>query len=319
MNLKSKNVVSHQGGWTFVEMLVAVSLSAIFMGAAALVLSSINHNSKRLASLVDVDIGSIAKTNFYGPTPNGEDVDVVRPYAAPNFGQLLQAQEMRNVFVEDLNYASACFALPRSNVNTVRPEFFDFPSGTSGATAAHPQLDSPEAFRDFLAVIEPDSTGVFDTEIRNVPPTAKPSVTIFMLGALTQTDFIRVNAVYEIDLVTPTGKTGTYASVRRYKNSVLTNYYDIYYADGPGGDLYPVFVAFERQSRQLISESADIDRFKVSPGAPFYFFFFPDPAIDFKSKPAWTAVDAATSPRATYEKMAGKTSFMVVAPMFPSL
>ena len=314
MKLILKNSASRQGGWTFVEMLVAASLSTIFMGAAALVLSSISHNSKRLTSLVDVNIGAVANQNFYA-----KNVDVIRTYAAPNFGRLVQAQAVRDAFLEDLTYATACFALPRSGLNTIRPEFLDFPSGVSGSTDDHPQLDSPEAFRKFLATVEPTSAAIFDTEIRNVPPTAKPSVTIYMLGALIETNKIRVNATYEIDILTPTGKTGTYASVRRYKNGVLTDFYDIYYPDGAGDDVHPVFVAFEREARQLKSETTEIDRFKIAPGAPFYFIWLPDPAINPKTQPAWTAVDASTAPRAAYEHMAGKTSFMIVAPVFPSL
>ncbi len=313
--VNSENIQSRkEAGWTFVEMLVAASLSAIFMGAAALVLSSISYNSKRLTSLIDVNIGATANQNFYGSSS-----ETIRVYSAPNFGRLVQAQEMRDNFIEDLSYATACFALPRSELNSIRPEFLDFPTGVSGATPDHPQLDSPEAFRSFLAEVEPTSAAIFDTPIRNVPDNAKRNVTIYMLGALTQEDFIRVNAVYEIDFVTPTGKTGTYASVRRYKNGTLTDYYDVYYSDGPGDDFYPAFVAFERKARVLKVESTEIDRFKVAPGSPFYFIWFPDPAINSKNQPAWTTVDTVSSPRAAYEHMAGKTSFMVTAPMFPSL
>ncbi|NNE94273.1 MAG: hypothetical protein HKN23_21710 [Verrucomicrobiales bacterium] len=309
----SHNPIS-TGGWTFVEMLVAVSMSAIFMGAAALVLASVTHNTKRHTTLVDVNIGSVTNKNFYNSS--SEDV---RTYSAPNYGRLVQAQEMREKFQEDLTLATACFALPRSNLNSIRPEFLDFPTGVTGANPDHPQIDSPEAFRQFLALVEPTSAGIFDEAIRNIPSTAKPNVTVFMLGAITANDFIRVNSVYEIDFIESGGKPGTYASVRRYKNGTLTLYYDVYYPDGKGDDFFPAMVAFESQGRLLKAETTALDRFKAAPGAPFYLLFFPDPSINSKKQPAWTPSDPASSPREAYEHMAGKTSFLVTAPMFPSL
>ena len=77
---------------------------------------------------------------------------------------------------------------------------------------------------------------------------------MFLLGPSSDIDEIRVNAIYEMDFVTPSNRLGTYASVRRYVNDTLTHYYDIFYAPGDGDAFHPPYVTFEHQSRQLAGE-----------------------------------------------------------------
>ena len=294
-------------------MLVAISLSAVFMGAAALVFSAITTNSKRLTTVMDLNIGSANKANFYS-----QSGDTVLVYQAPNYGKAAYVQEFRDLLLEDASYSSSIYCLPRSVINTVRPEFLTYDAGVVGSATNRPRLDTPEAFRQFLATVEPTSAAIYDSSIRNVPATAKPNTSIYFLAPETDPGYIRVRAVYEIDFVTPTNLTGTYVSVRRYKNGALTHYYDIYYAAGAGDAFQPGFVAFERKGRLAVDEGSAIDRFKVSNGSPFYLIWLPDPAINPYSLPAWTAADPATSPRAAYEKMTGKTSFLISLPLFPS-
>ncbi|MCP5539502.1 MAG: prepilin-type N-terminal cleavage/methylation domain-containing protein [Akkermansiaceae bacterium] len=299
-------------GFTFVEMLVAISMSAIFLGAAALIYQSISVNSKRLTTVVEVDIGSGAKLNFYD-----QGGSTVRTYSAPNYGRLAQVQNLKEKLRGDLEKSESVFCLPRSQLNTIRPEFLDY-------TAPDPadeklNLDSPEAFRQYLLTIETGAAAIFDDPIRNVPSAAKPSTTIFLLGPQTEAEFIRVVAVYDIDLIVPTGLDGIYASVRRYKNGSLTDYYDAFFANEGGDAFRPGFVAFESEKRAAKNEGVAIDRFKVAPGAPFYLLFLPDPSINALAKAPWTAADPATSPRQAYEQMAGKTSFVMPIPMFPAL
>lgn len=294
-------------------MLVAISLSAVFMGAASLVFSAITTNSKRLTTVMDLNIGSANKANFYS-----QSGDTVLVYQAPNYGKAAYVQEFRDLLLEDASYSSSIYCLPRSVINTVRPEFLTYDAGVVGTATNRPRLDTPEAFRQFLATVEPTSAAIYDSSIRNVPATAKPNTSIYFLAPETDPGYIRVRAVYEIDFVTPTNLTGTYVSVRRYKNGALTHYYDIYYAAGAGDAFQPGFVAFERKGRLAVDEGSAIDRFKVSNGSPFYLIWLPDPAINPYSLPAWTAADPATSPRAAYEKMTGKTSFLISLPLFPS-
>jgi len=140
-----------------------------------------------------------------------------------------------------------------------------------------------------------------------------------MLRPETDRGYIRVHAVYEIDLIPTSSPSGTYASVRRYRNGSLTHYYDVFFEAGSGDVFAPLFVTFERKSRSAVSEGQAIDRFKIAGGNPFHLIWLPDPAINPYEEPTWTATDPAASPRAAYEHMAGKTSFLVALPMFRSI
>lgn len=304
-----------QRAWTFVELLVAISLSAIFLGAASLVMSSINANSKRLVQVVDANVGSGTMYNFYRQYTSN-----IRVSAAPNYGKAAQAQLIRDMMLDDADAASAVFALPRALNNTIRPEFLRYEPGETGSTSSRLRLDTPEAFRQFLAAVEPTSAAIYDTAIRNVPAANRPNTTIYYLGPESNSGFIRVNAVYEIDLVPITSKaTGTYASVRRYKNNTLTHYYDVFFESGSGDPFAPGFVHFEREARKAVVEGAAIDRFKVAKWSPFTLVFLPDPAVNPYALPASTATDGGVIPRDAYAKMEGKTSFLVALPMFPNL
>lgn len=294
-------------------MLVAISMSAIFLGAAALVFSSISVNSKRLTRVLDVSIGSSTKQNFYGQSGS-----TVRAYSAPNYGRAAFAQTIRDLMMEDAFDSSAIYCLPRNLDNTIRPEFLRYEAGDDGANLPRPQLDSSDAFRRFLAVSEPTSAGIYDRTIRTVPPTDRPQASIFMLAPENDNGYVRVHAIYEIDLIATTSPVGSYASVRRYKNGSLTHYYDVFFESGPGDDFAPLFVTFEREARASLNEGIAIDRFKIAEGNPFHLIWLPDPAINPYKQAAWTPVESASSPRAAYEHMAGKTSFLVALPMFPS-
>jgi prepilin-type N-terminal cleavage/methylation domain-containing protein len=304
--------VRNLAGFTFVEMLVAVAISAVCIGTGALAIMSIGTNAKRTTSIIDIDIGESTNQNFYGNTGGN-----IRTYQAPNFGKIMFAQEIRDKLVEDSSRSSAVYCLPRSSSvpNTIRPETLSYPGGT----VERPNLDTPEAFRVFLATVEPTSTGIFTSAIRNLPGANFPCTTIFLLGPSNLADKIQVNAIYEIDFVTPSNLTGIYASVRRYVGTALTHYYDVFYPPGNGDGFYPQFVAFEHMSRQLANEAADIKRFQIAPTAPFYLVWLPDPSLNPYKKSPWTNSDPTTMARSTYEHMAEKTSLSLVLPMFPSL
>lgn len=297
-------------GWTFVEMLVAVALSSVCLGAGALALQSISSNAKRTTSIIEIDIGETTNQDFYG-----NEGGKIRTYIAPNFGKIMFAQEIRDKLVEDAQRSTAVFCLPRSIPNTIHPETLSYPGGS----VERPQLDTSEAFRAFLGVVETTSTGIFTTSYRNIPPADKPSTSIFLLGPSSDTDKIQVNAIYEIDFLKPSNAPGTYASVKRYIGESLTHYYDVYYPPGNGDAFHPQFVQFEHESRLLAGESADIKRFQIAPHTPFYLMWLPDPSINPYKKAKWTSADASTAVRSTYEHMAGKTSFSLALPMFPSL
>ncbi|MBL9156166.1 MAG: prepilin-type N-terminal cleavage/methylation domain-containing protein [Verrucomicrobiales bacterium] len=301
-------------GWTFVEMLVAVSISAIFMGAASLVLASITANSKRLSTVLTLDIGGANKLAFYG-----QGGSTVRAYAAPNFGRAAFALEFRELFREDIETASFIHCLPRTLVNNVRPEFLRYEAGDAGSTVARPRLDTPENFRQFLVSTIPSSATIYDTAIRNVPAANRPNSTIFMIAPSEDPGYLRVKAVYEIDFVTVAAPAGTYATVRRYKNGSLTHYYDVFYETGAGSLPVPSFVAFERTARAAVAEGTPIDRFKVADWIPFYLVWLPDPAVNPHKVANAAATAAASSPLSAYEHLGRRSSLNIVVPMFPNL
>lgn len=295
-------------------MLVAISLCAVFMGAATLVFGSITANSKRLSSLVEVTIGEAAKENFYG-----QSGETVRVYQAPNYGKASFALLFLEHLRDDFRDATIVHCLPRSLANTVRPEFLRYEAGDVGSTRPAPRLDTPEAFRRFLLTVESDAAAIYDSEIRNLPSPERPNTTLYLLAPSEDPGSLRVLAVYEIDFVPVSSPAGTYASARRYKNGTLTHYYDIFYEGGPGSLPIPSFVAFETTSRAAVAEGTAIDRFKIADWSPFYFVWLPDPAINPHKIANASPVAAASSPRSAYEHLGPRSSLSLVAPIFPNL
>jgi hypothetical protein len=273
-------------------------------------MAAIGANSKQYSSIQNIAIGTSAMRNFYDM-----DADAIQVPSAPNFGRIGFVQEIRDKFLEDMTSSEAVFALPRSGLNTIRPEWLAWPHTATPETA--PTLDTPEAFRKFLLEAEPTSAGTFEA-YRNVPSSSAPNISVFMLGPTDKDDFIRVQAVYDIDYVTTNNPAGVYCSVRRYKNGARTHYYDIFYEIGEGDAFSPTLVAFERKARLATKEGDAIDRFKVSHGGPFYFLWLPDPSINpFKAEKVVAPSDPK-DPRSVYGHLAGKTGFMIALPMFPS-
>jgi len=296
-----------QHGFTFVEILVAISISSAVIGTAALAYQAIGANAKRFSTIIDLDIGTDA-ANDYGISDGKVSV-----YTAPNFGKLGFALELKDKFFEDVQSASAVYCLDRVVANTVRPSTLNYPFANPGDT--RPVLDTAEGFRLFLAQAIPTAASVF-VPCRNVPQQSRASV--FILAPSEAADAIRVAAVYDIDLVTPNGRGGIYASVKRYVNGSLTHYYDTYYGGSGGDPFVPLFVAFERTPRLSLVEGDAVDRFKVAPDQPFYFLWWPDPSFDFLTAPADTTY-GAQDPRGAYGHQGGRTSLMMAVPMFPSL
>ncbi len=285
-------------------MLAAVSISALAFGAAVLAFRSITVNQDRLSSLVDLELGTDTISNYYA-----QDTDTVSVYASPNYGRAAFAEEMRELFWEDLQYSSAVYCLSRDELNTVRPTTLTYDADDP------PRIDTPNGFRAFLSAQIPEASLFLD--YRGEPTGANAS--IFLIGPATSETEMPVQAVYDIDFVTPSGKTGTYASVRRYREGALTHYYDIYYEGQTGDAFQPVFVHFERDTRRAVNEGAAIDRFKAANGMPFYFVWWPDPASLFLEKVSGSIAYGTDDPREAYAHMGGRTPYFFAVPMYPAL
>lgn len=334
-------------GFTLPELLVAGALSAAFLTAAALSYQAITYNQKRYQGLVTVTVNpggalSGAIGNFYPKLPGQTVLNV---YGAPAYGRSAAAQNVYDRFWEDVGKASAVFCLSRNGRlnfagtttppnNLFRPQQIPFPSGLSFT-----DVDSHSAFLLDVLVPYNAAASTIYTDYRNVSPI--PSGTdpthmggsIYIIQPYNVTGQLGVRAVYEIDLVKVSSPVGVYASVRRYvKNLVdpgndMSEYYDVFYEDAKVTDFGPLFVAFEKSSRQAFTETGtdshgvELDSYKVGARAPFSFVWWPDPAMMLgKDGRDLDAVSlGAGDVRAAYFRMGARTSLMSVVPTFPSL
>lgn len=306
-------LVSGIRGFTLTEILISISIAALVFTAASLLFQSIGANNKRLSTIVDFPIGTVAANNFFGLA-----VSEISVYSAPNYGRAAFAEEMRELFWDDVGSAVAVHCLARNSLNTVRPTSIPFPASPNPT-----RLDTAESFRQHLASEFPSASTIF-LPYRNVPVASNGS--IFIMGSSGSETDIDMISIYEIDFLTSGNPAGTYATVRRYVDGDLTNYYDAFYPSGSGTLFQPLFVGFERRSRLAFTEvpgshvSPDDwpDRFKVAREKPFYMMWWPDPAaISLESPSTWSG--ASSDPRSEYAHMGERTSFMFTIPMFPAL
>ncbi|MGD9748832.1 MAG: type II secretion system protein J [Verrucomicrobiales bacterium] len=296
------------GGFTFIELLIASAISALVMATGVMVYMAIATNSRSHSSLVEVTLDQTTLQNYYNL-----DSTVVSSYSAPNFGRSAVANAVRELFYRDAAKASAVFSLGRSGLNTVRPYTLSYPT-----TGERVRLDSADTFLTFLTTNHAEAATIF-SDSRGDCTTDNAS--IFMLGSSDSVGTVPVVAVYDVDFVAATAPAGIYASVKRYFNGSLTDYYDIFYPDKgvTGASFKPVWVGFEMASRVALNEGPAIDRFKLAPKTPFYLMWWPDPGVsDLVHTPAST-VTGATNPLSTYYQMGGRTSLVMAYPMFPSL
>lgn len=322
--------VRQPGGYTSVELLLVVALSALVIGGAVVSYGTLTRSQPSTSALVTVPLGLTRMQNFFNSSASTSNVAM-----APQYGALADAEGLREQFVTDTISATAVFCLPRDNMNTWRPAFIAYDP------TLHGELDTPQKFRTHIVTNTGVAAGLY-RDYRNplndgaaVPQNAS----IFILGYCKFAGYLKVNAIYDIDFVRFTAKTepnGTHASVKRYgevqspADPTLLTYtgsYEVFYppsvmdpttatqwaTDG----FAPLFVTFERATRLALRESTTIDRFKRASERPFYLIWWPDPAA--RHLGAISNTLSSTDPRQAYNHMAGRTAFMFVVPMFPAL
>ncbi len=323
---------AHQpGGFTSVELLLVLALSAVILGGAVVCYGTIVRSMPSVSSMVAVPLGTARTQAFYGTLSNTVDVGM-----APQYGALSLAEELREQFLADTLSATAVFCLPRDGINTWKPSLIAYNPITDD------ELDTPQKFRTHIIAHASVSSSLF-RDYRNPlnDGTAVPQNTsIFVLGYSKYSGYLKVNAIYDIDIIRFTGVTepnGTYASVKRYADaaaaisaSTLTYMggYEVFFppsipnptsaSQWSTDGFAPLFVTFERASRLALRETpTTIDRFKRAYERPFYFIWWPDPAARHLGAVANTL--ASTDPRQAYNQMAGRSAFMFTVPMFPAL
>jgi prepilin-type N-terminal cleavage/methylation domain-containing protein len=311
---------SQHRGFTTIELLLAMAIGALVIGAAAVAYGTLTRNMPKGGNAATITLDAARMTNYYGLNQT-----TIQAVVAPNYGAALRAESMRERFLSDVMTATAVFPIARTAVNPYRPASIAF----DPLVDTFP--DTPKKFRDLIVGKGLVSSSIY-LDKRNYDDTS-PNCTVFILGYSSDPTVLAVNAIYDIDVDKVNNPKGFYASVKRFVNLAgtgagLTDYYDIYYPPYDGtlwpttADKFaPLWVSFERQSRKNITppESTDIERFKVAREKPFHLIWWPDPAAPTLGiYRASNSAYAATDPRRIYNHMAGRTSFMFTVPEFPS-
>ncbi|MFT5465968.1 MAG: hypothetical protein ACI8UO_001065 [Verrucomicrobiales bacterium] len=299
-------------GFSVIEVLAAISLSAIFFSAAALVYQNMAANQNRLASLETVALGSTNLQNFYGL-----DEEAISVYSSPNYGRVGFANELREKFREDIGQSGAVYCLGRSDLNTIRPSTIPYPAGSD-------VLDTPEKFRQHLVTQYGTAAAPF---VAYSGKSSAEDASIYLTQPAAAGTELDVVAVYDIDVVPlpdATTPTMNYVSVRRYIDGSLAGYYDVVYPIGTGNPFNPLVVHFERFARQSsVGNDPVLNKWMKANEASFYFIWWPDPASPFLEAPdpptPFEIGDPSHNPAWDFYKMGGRTSFMFTVPMFPAL
>lgn len=286
---------------------MALAIAAGVIATAVVAYQAATQTASSSRSYGTVQLGEGVLFDFYGLS--GFYVDT---YFAPNYGRVALAEVLREAFYEDISHASAVYCLGRTlqTNSDQRPSVIPIEANYDAR-----RLDTPEAFRLFLADAVPATDGFFSA-YRGA--SAAQNLSIYILMPSDSSSELWVRAVYEVDFVASSNPEGAYASVRRYQGTTCTDYYDVFYPASTGTVAFkPVVAHFERQARRVTVEGS-ADLLKVAANRPFYFVWWPDPAAPALESLTLDTFDSA-DPRSAYAAMIGRTSFFMTVPMFPSL
>lgn len=330
-----KRFASKQSGFSSLELVMVLALGAVVLSGVMVTYGTIMAGRTNINETVEVSLPSGWMTNFYGT--GAASIRTVP--VAPNYGALARAEKLRDEFHRDVLGATAVFCLyrkPSQVVNPLRYNWFPYDAAIDG------QLDSSRAFYDFLVRKYPTASTVFEVPANpgasNVLP--EPHATVFVTGFSSNPAVVGIVATYEIDVIrmATTRPWGFYASVRKYgfdpnnlssQNSVFSNGWEIFYEPSirgatsasqfAGDGFSPLFVMFDRAVKKSVVEDSVLgqDRFKEAAEHPFYFIWWPDPAM-----PNLESLPLSGQPREArraYNHMGGRTSYMFTTPMFPAL
>lgn len=330
-NPRAAGLQRHRHGFTAVELVTVLSLAAVVMGSIVVGFGTLVRSRPTVASVVTVPLGGTRVLNFYGESGTTRNT-----VTAPHYGMMAQAEELREQFFADMVSATAVFCLPRTGVNTYRPNSIPY------NPVEHGELDTPQKFRAHLVTVGVSPMPFLDyrNPLNTTSTVPAENASIFILGYSKQELSLKVMAVYDIDLVRLTDRTapqGFHASVKRYADDPRGTSFPLAYSGGyevfypPSIPNYnvdrpqewatdgftPLFITFERSTRMAILEGNATDRFKVAAERPFYFIWWPDPGA--RHLGAQVNTMSPSDPRQAYNHMAGRTAFMFTVPMFPSL
>jgi hypothetical protein len=289
-----------------IELLVALAIAAAVLIIGVMAFQALSAGSRPAGTFTRLVLGTSVMQSFYGM--NTTTVDA---WVAPNYGCRARADILRDRLWEDVGGASAVFCLGRAAgvLNDIHPSTISVPAGFRGQA-----VDEPNDFLDILAADVGEAAATF-TPYKGAS-TAR-NLTVFILQPSGSSEELSVRAVYDIDLVAIGSPQGTYVSGRRYVNGTLTDYYDVFFADGNGTVAFnPLAVAFERSVRHSVDPN--VGHLAVATQRPFYFMWWPDPAMP-ELEALTGGMFALGDPRSAYPNMGGRTSLFFAVPMFPAL
>ncbi len=319
-------------GFTAVELVAVLSMAALILGGLVVGFGTLVRSRPTVASFLDVPLGSTVSENFYGNSSNTRATPV-----APHYGMMAVAENLREVFYNDVISATAVFCLSRNNINTYRPSTIPY------NPLVHGILDTPQQFRAHLVTIGVSPMPFIDyrNPLNTVGTVPTNNASIFVLQYSKFEGRLKVLAIYDIDVIrltNPANPQGFHASVKRYADDknrgiafplIFAGGYDVFYPpsipnpnasrpqDWINDGFTPIYITFERASRLSILEGATTDRFKLAAERPFYFIWWPDPGARHLGPQPNTL--NPQDPRQAYNHMAGRTAFMFTVPMFPAL
>ena len=340
-------------GYTAVELLLVLSLSAVIMGTFVVSLGTLSNSRPSTGSSITNPLDSTRRANYYYGSTETVNRDAV---IAPHYGMMAQAEELREQFQTDIVSATAVFCLYRTGLNNYRPHTISYDP------TIHGELDTSQKFRkhlvDDLKVVLPTQYVDYRNPQNTLATQPAENATVFLLTFSKVEKLFKVLCLYEIDvlrLTSPNQPQGFHASVRRFAdNPVLATMptgtsgggssaagsfipiafssgYEVFYppsvprpdplktAEWATDGFAPIFISFERSTRLALVESIAIDRFKIAAERPFYFIWWPDPGAKNLAQPASNNTIDVSDPRQAYNHMGGRTSFMFTVPMFPAL
>jgi len=296
---------SFHSAFSLVEILLSISLSAVFFSAATLVYQNITANSRSLDTVETLELGEETLANLFSI-----EAETVNVYSAPNHGRAAFAAQLAELFRDDAAMASAVYCLGRNGLNDLRPSSIPYPSGSL-------ILDGPGAFLAHLV----SQFGADDTDhfVDYAGSSAAEDLTVFLIQPNGESDDLSVLSVYELDFIPVTG-FGTYVALRRFVEGTLTAYYDVLYPPASGTGFSPVAAHFSRRALAPGEADADVAKYMVAEEHPFYLMWWPDPSS--RTLEAVFGAAEPTEPEGSavwdYFHMGGRTRFMFAVPAFPS-
>lgn len=308
----------HIAGFTLVELIVTVSIAVAVIASAVIAIGAFQRSRETSNLVAVVNIGSSRASTFFQMGTAD-----IQTWNAPSFGRRALAEEMRDVFLDDVAQSSAVFALARESNETFRP-------GTLAVPVPAPS--SPDDFRAALIAANASAASIFSSQstvLRRADSSATLPVnsSIFLIGPSSH-GTLNIRAIYEIDFVSiaaggsnPSG--GVYAAVRRYVDGTLTFFYDVFY---PADETISTSGALAEQRTAPFSPVgrffSDVDAASWFEGGrrprAFYFFWWPDPGVPRLAGEIFSQSLPVGDPRQDYPNMGQRTAFFMVVPQFPS-